>query len=540
MPLPTSRTQAWPPPEWAEKHKAIQQAAVWYEGDPDKLAGHYAGVGTNNTDKGGFWARLRNRNTSQRAAPPQRLHLPAAADIATVSADLLFGETPTFLIPDAHNADQPGSEDEPTAAATEVRLNELVEEDGIVATLLEAAEYASALGGVYLRPMWDPALCERPLLTYVNADCAVPEFWQRQLVAVTFWTELVNNSTTGEVWRHLERYEMQGNESVVLHGLYKGTAGQLGTRAPLTDHSATAGIGVEPLAEGEDGFPERVVMPPGITTIAVRYVPNALSRKNRQDPVGRADTAGCEAEMDALDETYSALMRDVRLGKARITVPDEFLERQGRGQGTSFDVDQEVFSPLNVDPGHTDKAGIELMQPEIRSEQLLAVAEDLFVHVAMTAGYSPQSFGMQGDGSSVTATEVDARTGRSTDTTSRKRRYWQKPVDDVLEMLLIIDAEYFTDGLVPLRPRMEFAKQDEDLRELASSLNLLNLAGAVSIERKVRMLNPKWDDAEVGEEVARIKADMGSSPDPFGAGPGEPPEPGPPEPPPEGDRGAGQ
>lgn len=523
MPLPDLHTAAWPPPHWASQLKAIGEAAVWYEGDPDKLAGHYGGVQNSTASKsGGFWARLRNRTSSANVAPPQRLHLPAAADIATVSADLLFGETPTFLVPDAHNADQTGTADEGTAQATEDRLNELVDEDGIAATLLEAAEYASALGGVYLRPMWDPALCDRPLLTYVNVDCAVPEFWHRQLVAVTFWSELVNNATTGEVWRHLERYETQGvgtaKRSVVLHGLYKGSRDQLGTRVHLGEHSATAGIGVE---EGDGAeFPETVVMPAGIDTIAVRYVPNALSRHDRQNPVGRSDTAGSEPEMDALDETYSALMRDVRLAKARLTVPDEFLDKQGRGRGVAFDIDQEVFSPLAMDPGHAERAGIELHQPEIRSEQLLQVAQDLFQHVAGTAGYSPQSFGMQGDGAAMTATEVDANDGRSTRTTGRKRRYFQQPVDDVLEMMLIIDAEVFGSGITPLRPRMEFATQDEDLRELASSLNLLNLAGAVSIERKVRLLNPKWDDSEILEEVGRIKEDLGASPDPFGAGAG--------------------
>jgi hypothetical protein len=103
------------------------------------------------------------------------------------------------------------------------------------------------------------------------------------------------------------------------------------------------------------------------------------------------------------------------------------LDKAGRGKGASFDMDQEVFSPLEVDPKQSGTTGIALFQPEIRSEPLLTIAADLFEQVARTAGYSPQSFGMQGDGAKATATEVDAREGTSDRTTNRKKRYWQKP-----------------------------------------------------------------------------------------------------------------
>lgn len=525
MPLPDNANAAWPPPAWAGSHKTIAEAAAWYEGDTTKLENLYGGNQTNAASSG-LLSRFWSRRQADRGTQRQRLHLPAAADIAAVSADLLFGDAPAFLIPDAHNEQTEATATE--AQACEDRLNELVDCAGIAATLLEAAEYASGLGGVYLRPVWNTDLADHPLLTYVNHDCAIPEFWHRQLVAVTFWSEVLRNE--GQVWRHLERYEMQGDQSVILHGLYKGTPTTLGVKVDLAESSQTEHIAVE-----DDG--ETVLMPEGITTIGVRYVPNALDRRNRKDPVGRSDTAGSEPEMDALDETYSALMRDVRLAKARLTVPDEFLDKAGRGKGASFDMDQEVFSPLEVDPKQSGTTGIALFQPEIRSEPLLTIAADLFEQVARTAGYSPQSFGMQGDGAKATATEVDAREGTSDRTTNRKKRYWQKPVDDVLEMMLVIDAEVFGSGVTPLRPRMEFAEADADMRDIATSLNLLNMAGAVSTERKVQLLNPKWDDGQVQDEVAQIKADTGMSPDPFGAGPGAPPVP-PAVPPPGPDGGA--
>ena len=72
------------------------------------------------------------------------------------------------------------------------------------------------------------------------------------------------------------------------------------------------------------------------------------------------------------------------------------------------------------------------------------------------------------------------------------------------------------------RPVIEFADAgDTDVREVASSLNLINLAQAASIETKVRMLHPDWDDATVKVEAEAIRVEQGIGPveDPTGGAP---------------------
>lgn len=90
-----------------------------------------------------------------------------------------------------------------------------------------------ALGGAYLRVVWDEDVSDRPWLSAVAADSAVPEFSPRHLRAVTFWTVVHVDGQT--VWRHLERHE----KGRILHGLYVGTPGMLGKRRPLQDLPAT-------------------------------------------------------------------------------------------------------------------------------------------------------------------------------------------------------------------------------------------------------------------------------------------------------------
>jgi hypothetical protein len=105
------------------------------------------------------------------------LHVPLAADIAQTSADLLFGDQSKLRIPaDAGNA-----------KAVPARLDGLFHEAAILNELHFGAEVCAAIGRVYLRPMWDTNLADRPLLTVVGADQAIPELRNGILIAVTFW-----------------------------------------------------------------------------------------------------------------------------------------------------------------------------------------------------------------------------------------------------------------------------------------------------------------------------------------------------------------
>lgn len=525
MPLPSDPKQPWPPSSWEPLQRDVAELDAWYSGDPAKLMTFYgtAAASSPTPDEstfgrvgaalgavvGGFW--------SGRAADPNnnrvKLHAPVSRDVAQTAADYLFGEDAAFTITEAKDG---GGADRATAAQTQERLDELAEEGGFAAVLLEGAEVASALGGVYLRPVWDSTVApDRPFLDVVHPDCAVPEFRFGVLTAVTFW-RVLDTRDDSAVWRHLERRE----RGAILHGLYVGDASSLGARVALAAHPDTAHLA------------PAVANPTMLASdVLARYVPNVRPNpKRRGKPVGRADCAGVLPELEAIDETWTSLLRDVRLCKARIMVPDEFLDRRGLGAGATFDMDREIFSGLSVNPTAAG-VGITTFQAAIRVEEHTAVIRSLFEQVARSAGYSPQSFGAEGDGATQTATEVDAREGMSERTTRRKQRYWRKPVEDVLFQLLVIDADTFGSGVEPLRPRLVFAElSGDDMRTRASTLNLLALAESASTETKVRYLNPEWSDDEVAAEVALIKAEKGAGgPNPFTDPTGGAPDPTPPQ-----------
>lgn len=527
MPLPESTASTpWPPPDVAPYHRDQTAWAAWWAGDQQRLAETTAGGGT--TGRRTFWGRRKGGTDGTQAT--HQLHASLAADIASTSADLLFGEPPSLLVPDvglarAYERRAAGGSTEadgqlaawpatnlPTkdVVAAQDRLDEIADTIGVANRLLEAGELCAATGGVYLRPVWDMSAADHPLLTMMDADRAVPDFRYGQLVAVTFVEEVHREGPTGvaTVWRHLERHE----PGLILHGLYVGTGTTLGRQVSLTDHPATRAY--------MDTVPVPVELTGGRPGIMPRYVMNAPPRKHRRLPIGRADYAGCEPFLDALDETWTSWMRDLRLGQARLVVPDEFLSPVGGapgrpGTGRGLDLDQELFTGLNIADLEKISDPIRNVQFDIRVEQHERTAVALTEHIISTAGYSPQTFGLQIEGRAESGTALRIREGKSFRTQGRKQRYWAPAMSDVAQTLLAIDREVFGRPTPVVRPAVGWAELADDPVGTASWVSTLVTAGAASTETAVRLAQPQLDDDQIAAEVARIREDRGMMlPDP--------------------------
>ena len=501
MPLPDGGG-AWPPENLAPVHDRLATWSAWYAGEPDMLSTVYGGqTGAGDQTRTGFFASQQGgfkatvRNFFQRwfwgtATPPteqrSKLHVPVAGDLAATSADLLFSEPPAMTVEDT---------------ATQDRLTELAD-DHMHAALLQAAEVGAALGGSYLRVCWDKDVePDRPFLDVVHADHAVPEFRYGRLTAVTFWQILQDDGK--QVIRHLERHE----PGVILHGVYTGTRNELGRRIALTDMPETKGLAEAVTDDGD-------TIATGVQMLTASYLPNIRpNRLWRTVPaaahLGRSDYAGVESLMDALDEVYSSLMRDIRLAKARLIVPEVYLQSQGRGKGAVWDSEQEVLYPVSplIKPGPEGGLAITPNQFQIRVTEHLETAKELVAQIVRGAGYSVQTFGAQGE-VAVTATEVAAKERRSELTRDKKITYLRPGVAAIVEALLAVDAAQFRSGVTPEGPKVEFGDRvSEDPQVLAQTAQLLRAAEAASTETLVAMVHPDWDEPQVTEEVERIRSE---------------------------------
>lgn len=503
MPLPTTDT-VWPPID-PTVSATLADWDAWWSADPDRLEARYGGrpweeavnrpsqyaSGVRGALARWFWG-----NPTPAGEKRSKLHVPLAGDIARTSSELLFSEPPRL----SSDSD-----------ATQARLDELIE-GGLQPTLLEAGEVGSALGGAYLRVVWDEDVSDRPWVDTVAADRAVPEFRYGKLIAVTFWTVLANDDDADRtVYRHLERHE----RGRIYHGLYEGSLTHLGMAVPLTEHPATAPLATEVDSEGglDTGAPKH---------LTASYAPNVRpARAWRHIPSaarwGQSDYQGIEGIMDALDETYSSWMRDVQNGKGRILLSESMLTPLGPGKGAAWE-DRRVYTPLNRLPRVGEADPIDVVQFEIRVQEHADTCRALIEQAVRQAGYSPSTFGEQGEGAAVTATEIKARERRSLSTRARKALYWGPAIADILAALLAVESgfRFGVQGLEVEPPRVEFQDSiSEGVTELATSAELLRRAEAASTDTLVRMLHPDWDDDQVKAEVAAIEKMRGEpAPDP--------------------------
>lgn len=495
----------WPPRSQEQIQRRIAEWDAWASGDPVRLATAYAfgddsmGSAYSTPQRpheyrrsdgtawsGGvvgwahrmWWGEPVDDTSSSRG----KLHIPLAGDIATASADLLFSEELGI--------------DTSLSESGKARLVDIMDENNLPALLSQSAERGAATGQSWLRIVTDPEVSDDPIVDLVDASHAIPTFRWGRLVSVQFWDEVARSG--GTVWRHIQEHTSVGIE----HALFEGTGSHLGIKRELTLQPDTADLAVNAQA---------MVPTPGMSAF---YVPNMLP--NPDDPktsLGASDYAGGTAALfDAVDEAWSSLMRDVKMGKARIIVPQAYLQQiDGPGSGSTFDFERELYVGMNMPPNSTGSS-IESTQFQIRSEEHLRVIDAAVRQAIQSAGYSVASFGLDDSGSAQTATEVRAKRERSITTRGKKIRYWTNPLEDMLDYVARLS------GLGEAQTVVEFPQAVAPTQlELAQVAQTMLSAQAASTRERVKIVHPNWDDDQVDTEAEAIDS-ANAVPDPLEVG----------------------
>lgn len=456
--LPEGDRIEWPPPSMEAIYEELYEHAAWYSGDPGQIQ---MATGT----------------------PEGWGHVPLPGDLASVSSDLLFSEAPGFE-----------AEEEALATAALDLLEAIALQD----SLMEAAEVASALGGVYLVPRWALGVRERAYVATVHPDAAIPSFRAGKLSSVIFWRELARSASGRIIVRHLESHDVtESGRCVITHAVYEGKADELGQRVALAGYEAMEGIEDE-VDTGIEG------------RLDAQYVPNLRpNRRHRNDQNGRSDFQGIEWVFASLDQAYSSWMQDIDLGRSKIVVPEEWLERR-KGSGATFDLDQKIFVSLPIDPSQREKFGAQHIQPTLRTAEHEQTALHL-IERAVTTLYSPQTFGLHIEGRAESGTALKIRERRTYLTQAKKQRQWGPAIAALIENLLTIDTKLLSQDVPVGRPKIIWPEiTGEDIGGIANTVETLDRAGAISTEQKVRMVNPNWDEEDIQAEVDRISEERGS------------------------------
>ncbi len=525
MAMPTQNSP-WPPPQWLAAYIAYAENDAWWTGSRRRLESVYGGGSARSNlvkphrngglvsdivagirDRGAsfFWG-AKGRNLTPGAPQPVKTHLPAAANLATLSSDLQFAQSPRFLIP-GEEADSTNDD--------AVLLRELMDADRSLAQLNIYGEMKAALGASISIPMWDADLAPGEVWWEAfGPDVAIPEFRNGRLVAVTLWSEQQEDRV---YYRILSHHAVDQGVGYVEHALFKGSEDNLGQRVPLGDH---------PIGEHYvDLVDDKSRVATGLQRLDAVYGLNAPTVEWRRHPTlryaGRSDFAQLHGLFDDLDRTWSSWMRDLRLGAGRTFMPSSYLTSAGRGRGATFDELAEYVTKLDM-PGDLVDGGLPIhhQQHEIRVEQHERTLNAGYREILRKAGYSPSAWGDGGgqEGGQITATEVEDRNAASERTRAKKNLHDRQTLGELARLVLEVHSAQYGGGLKKLDalPVVEFPEMSQEPpKELAETVALLEAAGAISLLMKVTRANPDWTATQVSAEVKRIQAERGQSmPDP--------------------------
>lgn len=456
------------------KYNYYDSLAALYSGDSNELS--------RTAKHKSFWNRPSNKC---------RIHVPLASDIAATSANLLFSSEPTYTI--FHE----GVEE--TDGAQQKRLEELIAKNSVANKLIEAAETCAALGDVYVKVRWSNKI-DYPLIDIVQPDMAWPEYVLGELRCVHFFTDLVADREKDMFVRVYERY----TKGKIDMAMYKGSATMLGTKLPDNNLSQL-------------GYAPEIKTP--IDNLMAVHIANVRpNRLYRSSMLGRSDLDGIRDLCDSLDEAFSSWMRDIRLAKAKLIVPAEYLRKKPNqfasnmdssisATGTwEFDADVETYVAMDI---NTDVApGITQSQFSIRSTEHQETCTAIIQYILQMAGYSPQSFGINVEGSSVSGTALNIRERKSAVTKNKKLQYWQGPLEYILTTMIRLDSVLYPELGSDGKDNVSISFADSmgsDASTVAQTIEMLTQAQAVSTITKIRMIHPDWGEQQVNDEVELVK-----------------------------------
>lgn len=520
MPLP-AESSVWPPEHLALAFAKFNEHDAWYCGDVPRLMNLYSNetvIGATHSRNGEaysggiisiaqrglsrmFWGRRLDPRTTRTA-----LHVPLAADVSTMVSDSLWAEPAEFS---AAIMDLSGDR-VPADDATQSRLDLIANSPDAQMMYNEAGELVSALGGTYYATEWNVANTENVYVVAHDADTAIPTWSAGHLQSVIFWTSYVFDD---ELYRHLELHEV----GAITHGLYRGGVGELGLQVPLNAIEETSWLTTPAQGKIIDGM--QVTLQTGIKRLTVAFQPNV--RKNRDyrklggglSMLGRSDYAGVEPELNALDETWSSLMRDLKVARSRIFVDESLMKNRGAGQGASFDEEQEVYTILRSLAAPDGKT-IDAQQFDIRVEEHTQLALELTKVVLRNAGLGSRDYEEQ-NGGDLTATGELMADKREETSRDKRIRYATAATTYINSVALELDGILFPGmgGKPDVLVGAEFpATQQQDPLKEAQIIGLLNAAGAIALKTKIKRANPDWDDDRVDEEAEQIQAEAPATP----------------------------
>lgn len=410
-------------------------------------------------------SRLAYATEFSRSAYGRKIYTPVAVarEVCNFSAEMLFSAPPTI-----------------TFETDEQLLEDILDANGLDARLTAIAAQVATQGRGGLRIINDLHVADVPLITHVHEDEVI---WDERhgsfVVGGAVIIERQPKTQVGlstDVYRLVEEHVRGG----VVRKLYKGTTASLGNPVAMNTLDEFSGLP----EEEETGLD----------------VPTLIRWDNVSG--GHSDLAGAEAILDRIDADYSYGSEKSEKSRPISFAPASMFDASGR-------VDLSGIIPIRQgryrEMGEDDiSKNYGTIQPEFQSAETIAWIDFLIDSALMFMGYSKASYGRDEGGSADSGKALRLRQARTLLKKAGKDRMAVEAITNALAV-----AMAWEDGAGSVAEyRVEMTLGDglpRDTFEEAQEATQWESAGAISLEEKIRMRRPEWDEDAVDQEAERIR-----------------------------------
>lgn len=453
----------WPPHELKEHWSEVRRYRRRYRNKRSEMIQDNPNIAANN-------ARIESY-----------VPVPWPRELCRFSAALLFSESPRVAL----------------QGDTEAQgLDDLMRVNDFGAFAIRGGVRAAAEGRIAVRVIRDADISPTPLLTLVNEDQVIWDirhghFYVGGTVVIERKMKDPDRRGDDPTFRLLEDHR----KGIVTRELYKGYDNELGKRVPLNTLREFEGLA----DDEETGLDAPTLVP-------WENVPGSES-----------DMFGLGPVFDDLNEQESLLLDRVRKSIPRVFVDRSLTDETGR-----LAIDGYIItggSRMRMPLGTTATSTIEVAQPQLLAQEAITGIDHVQQLMVTCAGYSPLTWGIQGQTASVTRAvsgyAMKLAQLRTLLTRSAKEHMalqalglgtatalaWANASKEVASFLPDIQLG---DGL------------PNDPLDGAQEVLFLRQAAAASTETLVRTVHPTWSEKQIDDEVNAILDGVGMPP---GAGP---------------------
>ncbi|EQA6976868.1 hypothetical protein ACX6RD_003077, partial [Listeria monocytogenes] len=246
--------------------------------------------------------------------------------------------------------------------------------------------------------------------------------------------------------------------------------------------------------------------------------------------LGESDLSQCTNYLFAVDYFFTVYMREGEKTKTKIAASERMFRKKVNKstdkEEWSMNVDEDYFMQFKgtLDAGAKLNDMIQFMQGDFRDGSYRETMEYFAQKAVSKSGYNPATFNL--GNREVKATEIWSLQDATVRKIEKKKRLIQNVYEQMLWdylYLLTSGAKNKEKAIMRDETRVIIEFPDPmtvNLNELSSTLNNMNSALAMSVEEKVKLIHPKWEDEEVQAEVKRIYLEnaIGEVPDPEAIG----------------------